>query len=453
MAVFRFPQNWASLFKLTPEKAVAPLEQRDQLLYRYLDNVAAQIAIASSVPGPVGPPGATGATGSPGTDGTDGSDGAPGAGVPTGGVANDVLLKSSGTDYDDSWSHEIPLATLVQVATSSFLGRRTASTGDVEVLSVSQAKTLLALASTDLSDFTEAVEDVVNLLIQNSSEITWTYVDASNTLSAALVSASVALSKIADMTTNRVLGRVTAGSGVIEQLTPTQVVTMLALVIGTNVQAWDADLDAIAALGVTNDSVIQGKSGAWSKRTIAQLLVDLAAAGTTFQPLDSDLTTIAALTATTDSFLQAKSSAWAARTVAQVKADLGLGTPQTFTVVRRGGGTADTLGSGGTNSGRYVVIDGVCYFSITWVFGTSGAVANGGATTFDAPVAFSAANDSLQHVGSGHGIQAGANFQYQVLRDNANNGFQLYGPSSVTAASPGSVTFSDSWRFSGSYRV
>lgn len=108
--------------------------------------------------------------------------------------------------------------------------------------------------------------------------------------------------------------------------------TLLALVIGTNVQAWDADLDAIAALGVTNDSIIQGKGGVWAKRTLAQLMTDLAALGTTFQPLDSDLTTIAGLTATTDNFMVAASSAWASRTPAQaktslalVKADVGLG--------------------------------------------------------------------------------------------------------------------------------
>lgn len=46
---------------------------------------------------------------------------------------------------------------------------------------------------------------------------------------------------------------------------------------------------------------------------------------TLYQPTDADLTTIAGLTATTDSFLQAKSSAWAARTIAQVKSDLGVG--------------------------------------------------------------------------------------------------------------------------------
>lgn len=63
-------------------------------------------------------------------------------------------------------------------------------------------------------------------------------------------------------------------------------------------QPLDADLTAVAGLTPTNDDVLQRKAGAWTNRTIAQLLTDLAAPGTTFQPLDSDLTAIAALTTT-----------------------------------------------------------------------------------------------------------------------------------------------------------
>lgn len=103
--------------------------------------------------------------------------------------------------------------------------------------------------------------------------------------------------------------------------TVAQVLTDLA-VPGTTFQPLDADLTTIAALTATTDNFIQSKGSAWSSRTVAQVLTDLAAAGTTFQPLDSDLTTIAGLTATTDSFMQAKGSAWSARTVAQVLTDL-----------------------------------------------------------------------------------------------------------------------------------
>lgn len=65
-----------------------------------------------------------------------------------------------------------------------------------------------------------------------------------------------------------------------------------------NKQALDSDLTAIAALTPANDDFIQRKASAWTNRTMAQLLVDLAAPGTTFQPLDADLTAIAALATT-----------------------------------------------------------------------------------------------------------------------------------------------------------
>ena len=115
-------------------------------------------------------------------------------------------------------------------------------------------------------------------------------------------------------------------------------------------QPLDADLTTIAGLTVVNDSVMQGKAGAWAVRTPAQLKTDLVlvkadvglgsvdntadtgkpvstaqqAALDGKQPLDADLTTIAGLTATTDNFLQAKASAWASRTIAQVKTDLAI---------------------------------------------------------------------------------------------------------------------------------
>lgn len=47
------------------------------------------------------------------------------------------------------------------------------------------------------------------------------------------------------------------------------------MVIGTNIQAYDGDLAAIAAIAPSNDDVIQRKAGAWTNRTMAQVKTDL----------------------------------------------------------------------------------------------------------------------------------------------------------------------------------
>lgn len=51
--------------------------------------------------------------------------------------------------------------------------------------------------------------------------------------------------------------------------------TTLGLVLGTNAQAWDADLDAVAALVPANDDILQRKAGAWINRTLVQYKADL----------------------------------------------------------------------------------------------------------------------------------------------------------------------------------
>ena len=125
----------------------------------------------------------------------------------------------------------------------------------------------------------------------------------------------------------------------------------------------------------------------------------------------------------------------------------------TFTPVRRGGGAVDGIGTGGQSWGTYQIIGGACFFVIFYQFGSSGASANAGLTTFDAPVPFGSIGASFQPVGSGLGVQAGARFNFQVIRDASNNGFQLYAPAQVYSNVPGQVTFNDAWRFSGWYWV
>src|SRR4051812_42056364 len=86
---------------------------------------------------------------------------------------------------------------------------------------------------------------------------------------ATIAAGAVTLSKMANMATASLLGRTTAGTGSPEVLSASAVRTLLGLVIGTNVQAWDADLDSIAGLSPSNDDFVQRKAGVWANRAVA----------------------------------------------------------------------------------------------------------------------------------------------------------------------------------------
>jgi hypothetical protein len=90
--------------------------------------------------------------------------------------------------------------------------------------------------------------------------------------------------------------------------------------VGANWVIAQVNVDGAYFAGGTDVAVADGGTGASSAsgaRTNLGLVI-----GTDVQAHDGDLDTIGGLTATTDNFMQAKASAWASRTPAQVAADL-----------------------------------------------------------------------------------------------------------------------------------
>jgi len=79
------------------------------------------------------------------------------------------------------------------------------------------------------------------------------------------------------------LVKVTTGTGVLSTASA-----------GTDYQAADQDLADIAALSPSNDDVLQRKAGAWTNRTVAQLITDLGL-GSVYQAKDTTLDTYAGI--------------------------------------------------------------------------------------------------------------------------------------------------------------
>jgi hypothetical protein len=106
--------------------------------------------------------------------------------------------------------------------------------------------------------------------------------------------------------------------------------TNLGVAIGTNVQAYDAQLADVAGLTPTDNGVIIGNGTNFVVESGATLKTSLGlTVGTDVQAYDADLAAIAALAPTADNFIVGNGTTWTLETPAQSRTSLGLGTAAT----------------------------------------------------------------------------------------------------------------------------
>lgn len=152
--------------------------------------------------------------------------------------------------------------------------------------------------------------------------------------------------------------------------------TNLGLAIGTDVQAYDAELNAIAGLATTDGNIIVGNGSTWVAESGATARASLGLTiGTDVQAYDADLNAIAGLSSADGNFIVGSATGWVAESGATARTSLGLGSmaTQNASAVAITGGDATGLTSFGTagftvtQSGTKLVISysGTAIFSIS----------------------------------------------------------------------------------------
>lgn len=172
------------------------------------------------------------------------------------------------TEIDDE---AVTLAKLAHIATDSFLGRDTAGAGDVEVLSAAAVRTILNVedgatadqtgaeikvayeAEANTNAFTDAEQTKLSGIATGATNNSGALADLDSVDSAQIDMAAVGttqladegvtLAKLAHLVTDRILGRVSVGTGDVEALTAAQVRTLLNVEDGATADQTAAEVE------------------------------------------------------------------------------------------------------------------------------------------------------------------------------------------------------------------
>lgn len=96
---------------------------------------------------------------------------------------------------------------------------------------LSMSGTVLSSSITQYTD--EMAQDAVGGILTDSSTIDFTYNDGANTITAIVIDGSITMAKLANLATQRVIGRNTGGTGVPEAVTASQVLDWVGSTLGS----------------------------------------------------------------------------------------------------------------------------------------------------------------------------------------------------------------------------